>query len=274
MRKKNLSKILTTGTLKQRALLLAEEIAQGKYGTEETVGEDKALLTTEEFRELVNSFKEPKELALYNKFKKADETVTNALLNLQGLTQEILSLKSTIRGYVLLWNALENSELMANFILGEIEEEQRIEIAKKVKRNINFLMADVEADVEGFLDFNTTHSTEKETNLYKYIQETREATKQQIIKFISWREAIVNYMDETGFKVKTYQNLIKKMTDKVTKPAVVLSKYQTNDTMFLDDPNPFLDKFKHIYNSTVDTGKLVVNDEVKEWFKLNFLDDE
>ena len=45
MSKKDISKILTTGSAKQRALLLAEDIARGKYNTD-------TILTDHEFNEL------------------------------------------------------------------------------------------------------------------------------------------------------------------------------------------------------------------------------
>ena len=55
MSKKDISKILTTGSAKQRALLLAENIARGKYSQER-------LLTDHEINQLSESFKKPNEI--------------------------------------------------------------------------------------------------------------------------------------------------------------------------------------------------------------------
>ena len=57
MAKKDIGKILTTGSLKQRILLIAEDIARGKYFQEK-------LLTDSDFNQLSNSFKKPNEIKL------------------------------------------------------------------------------------------------------------------------------------------------------------------------------------------------------------------
>ena len=90
MAKKDIGKILLTGSPKQRILLIVEDIARGKHF-------QKKLLTDTEFTQLSNSFIKPNEIKLYNEFRKLDETVTSAIINLQGkLFEELMNYLSLI----------------------------------------------------------------------------------------------------------------------------------------------------------------------------------
>ena len=115
MAKKDIGKILTTGSTKQRLLLLAEDNARAKYSQER-------LLTDHEINQLSNSFKKPNEIKLWNEFRRLDDTVTNAIVNLQGLKFEVLMNYSNLRGYILVWNSIENTELLVNSVLHEIKD--------------------------------------------------------------------------------------------------------------------------------------------------------
>jgi len=114
MAKKDIGKILTTGSPKQRILLIAEERARSKFFKER-------LLTEGEFNQLSNSFKKPNEIKLWNEFRSLDETITNAIINLQGKMFEVLMNYSNLRGYILVWNTIENAELLVNSVLHEIK---------------------------------------------------------------------------------------------------------------------------------------------------------
>jgi hypothetical protein len=74
MSKKDIGKILTTGTARQRLLLIAEDRARIIYG------EDR-LLTEGDFNRLLGSFKKPNEIKLYNQFLGYTKAVNNAILN-------------------------------------------------------------------------------------------------------------------------------------------------------------------------------------------------
>ncbi len=78
MSKKDIGKLLTTGTAKQRLLLIAEDRARVTYGEER-------ILTDSDFNKLLDSFKKPNEIKLYNQFLGYGKAVNNSLLNLQGL---------------------------------------------------------------------------------------------------------------------------------------------------------------------------------------------
>ena len=104
MAKKDIGKILTTGSTKQRLLLLAEDNARAKYSQER-------LLTDHEINQLSESFKKPNEIQLWNKWLKVDRVVTSAIMNLQGLKFEVLMHYSNLRGYILVWETIPEYSL-------------------------------------------------------------------------------------------------------------------------------------------------------------------
>ena len=115
MSKKDISKILTKGSPLQRLLLIAEDVARGRYSKDK-------ILSDREFNNISDSFKTPKELALWNKWKRIDEKIANAVMNLQGLKFEVLMDLSNLRGYILVLNSVENAELLVNSVLHEVKD--------------------------------------------------------------------------------------------------------------------------------------------------------
>ena len=115
MAKKDIGKILTTGSPKQKILLIAEDRARHRYFQEE-------LLTDSDFNQLFNSLKKPNEIKLWKEFRELDETVSNAIVNLQGILFEVKMNYSNLRGYILVWNSIENAELLVNSVLHEIKD--------------------------------------------------------------------------------------------------------------------------------------------------------
>ena len=113
MSKKDISKILTSGTPKQRLQIAIENVARNKFRRE-------GLITDHEAHQLSNSFKTPSEIKLWNRGLKFDRIMSNGLMNLQGLKYETLMHISNLRGYILVWNTLEEAETLTNHILHEL----------------------------------------------------------------------------------------------------------------------------------------------------------
>jgi hypothetical protein len=233
MAKKDINKLLTTGSPKQRLLLIAEDIARGKYF------QDK-LLTDHEFNQLSESFKKPNEIKLYNEFRKADDTVTNAIINLQGLKFEVLMNYSNLRGYILVWNSIENTELLVNSILHEIKDpKERRLIAERGAKGINLLFSKAEPDPEGYLEikvdfektsyrgkkYNEEPEPTKKYSLWYVMNNVKKEVESSVIKYLSWERALLDYMEDKGFNVKTYKNQIKDITSQIYKPIIGCAKY-------------------------------------------------
>lgn len=280
MAKRNIGKILTTGSTKQRLLLIAEDIARGKYF------QDK-LLTASEFNQLSNSFKKPNEIKLYNEFRNLDETVTNAIINLQGLKFEVLMNYSNLRGYILVWNSMENTELLVNSVLHEIKDvKERKRIAEDGAKGIDLLFSKTEPDQEGYIeikvDFEKDSYTDKdgdykpiktkEFSLWYVMNNVKKEVETSVIKYLSWESATLDFMEERGFNVKTYKEQIKQMTTQVYSPIIGWAKYSGELRTGL--PHPRLEEIIKKYAISPNIDELKVDEAQYNWFRRYFLDGE
>ena len=265
MAKKNIDKVLTSGSPKQRLLLIAEEIARGKYFKER-------LLTEGEFNKLNESFRKPNEVKLWNEFRNLDDTITNAIINLQGKMFEVLMNYSNLRGYILVWNTIENAELLVNSVLHEIKnQEERRRIAKAGATDVNILLVKTEPDQEGYIDINIDPKEEK-INLRYAMNNVKKEVETSVIQYLSWERATLDFMEERGFNVKTYKEQIKIMTAKIYEPIIGWDKYSGEIPPPLSYPR--LERIVKKYAICPNMDDLKVDEEEYNWFKRYFLDGE
>ena len=285
MAKKDISKLLTTGSPKQRILLIAEDIARGKYS------QDK-LLTDHEFNQLSESFKKPNEIKLWNEFRRLDETVANAINNLQGVKFEVLMNYSNLRGYILVWNSIENTELLVNSVLHEIKDpKERKRIAEDGAKDIDLLFSKTEPDQEGYIEIKVDFEKDsykdengkligykekprktKEYSLWYVMNNVKKEVENSVIKYLSWETALLDFMEDKGFNVKTYKENIKQMTTQVYSPIIGWAKYSGELNTGL--PHPRLDEIIKKYAICPNVGELKVDEAMYSWFKVNILGDE
>ena len=265
MAKKNIDKVLTSGSPKQRLLLIAEERARGKYFK-------KRLLTEGEFNKLNESFRKPNEVKLWNEFRNLDETITNAIVNLQGKMFEVLMNYSNLRGYILVWNTIENAELLVNSVLHEIKnQEERRRIAKAGATDVNILLVKTEPDQEGYIDINIDPKEEKISLRYA-MNNVKKEVETSVIRYLSWERATLDFMEERGFNVKTYKEQLKKMTAKIYEPIIGWDKYSGEISSLLSHPR--LERIAKKYAICPNMDDLKVDEEEYNWFKRYFLDGE
>lgn len=273
MTKKDISKILTTGSPKQRMLLIAEEIARSKCFKEE-------LLTETEFEQLAKSFKKPSEIRLWNEFRKLDDIVTNAIVNLQGKMFEVLMNYSNLRGYILVWNTIENAELLVNSVLHAIKDpKERKQIAKNATKGIHILFSKTEQDEEGYIEIKVDgykdKPRKKEYSLWYVMNNVKKEVETSAIKYLSWEKAILDFMEERGFNVKTYKEQIKKMTNRVYRPIIGFAKYSGElDTNLPNSGNPRMEKIIKKYTICPNLKEIKIDEEEYNWFRRYFLDGE
>jgi len=285
MVKKDIGKLLTTGSPKQRLLLIAEDIARGKYF------EDK-LLTDHEFNQLSESFKKPNEIKLWNEWRRIDETVANAINNLQGVKFEVLMNYSNLRGYILVWNSIENTELLVNSVLHEIKDpKDRKRIAEDGAKGIDLLFSKTEPDQEGYIEIKVDFEKDsykdengerigfkdkprktKEYSLWYVMNNVKKEVENSVIKYLSWETALLDFMEDKGFNVKTYKENIKQMTTEVYSPIIGWAKYSGELNTGL--PHPRLEEIIKKYAICPNIGELKVDEAMYSWFKVNILGDE
>lgn len=278
MSKKDISKILTSGTPKQRLQIAIENIARQKFGRE-------GLITDHEAHQLSNSFKTPSEIKLWNKGLKFDRIMSNGLMNLQGLKYETLMHISNLRGYILVWNTLEEAETLTNHILHEVKNKgERIKIASESSKIAEFLFTEIETDKEGYLniniDFEKEDYKEKGTKTNRYslwhvMNNVRTQVITSAIRYISWSKACEDFMEEEGFSIKMYKEIIKNMDEDVYKPVIGWTKYREDEESFIPDiKSKRVDKLKSSYNIAPNLIALEVDINEYNSFMNNFLRDE
>ena len=285
MAKKDIGKILTTGSAKQRAILYWEDIARGKCFQEK-------LLTDSDRIQLSNSFKKPNEIKLWNEFRKLDDTVTNAIVNLQGVLFEVLMNYSNLRGYILVWNSIENAELLVNSVLHEIKDpKERKRIAEDGAKGIDLLFSRTEPDQEGYIeikvdfekdsyrdengeriDFKDKPRKTKEYSRWYVMKNVKKEVETSVIKYLSWERATLDFMEERDFNVKTYKQQIKQMTTQVYRPIIGWAKYSGELNTGL--PHPRLEEIVKKYAICPNIGELKVDEAQYNWFRRHFLDGE
>ena len=107
MARKSTSEIIESGTPKQRIKLFIDDQARKKF-------DKKRILNDEESLRLFDSFTTAKERDLLEKWRQLDKIVTASLKNLEGLKFNVLMNYSNLRGYILVWNTLEETEILIN----------------------------------------------------------------------------------------------------------------------------------------------------------------
>jgi hypothetical protein len=282
MSKRDIGKLLTTGTARQRLLLIAEDRARIIYG------EDR-ILTDSDFNKLLDSFKKPNEIKLYNQFLKYTKSVNNGILNLQGLKYEVAMHYSNLRGYILLFNSFENSEILVNSILNEIKDPVERERLAKIGASVNStLFSETVVDKEGFIDIQT--SFEKETwidengkqlkkpiinnshSLWEVMNNVKRKAEATACKYLSWEKALLDFMEDKGFNIKTYKEKINLLSTEVWAPIIHWGKYYgMNNTGF---NKPRLDKLMSKYKIAPDRDLYKVDEAEYKFFRQEIIGDE
>jgi len=276
MAKKDISKILTTGSLKQKLLLVAEQRARHTYGKE-------LILTDHEYNQLSDSFKKSNEIKLWNEWNKHAVKVVGAISNLQGLMFEVQVNYSNLRGYILVWNSIENAELLVNSVLHEIKDpKERKRIAESGAKGVDLLFSKTAPDEEGYIDIKIDFEKQtykgkeseitKEYSLLYVMNNVKEEATASAIRFLSWRQAILDYMEENNFNIKTYKEILQGFTDRVYTPIIGWAKYSGEINTRL--PHPQVEKLLKKYAITPKIEELEVNEEEYNRFKIDFLGDE
>jgi len=223
MSKKDISKIIDTGTAKQKVLLLTEDVAKRKSGMA-------PILSEEAFQVLLSSISKPNEVRLYNQFRKIDHAVTIGLYVLNQSRMIYRMHISDLRGYALLWESYQRAEETANMILHEItDEDERSRIAKKAASHTAFVLANPTVDKEGYLEIKVKDLHKKDDDsLLKAIAAVRGDAEKELGRTLGYAHALLDYMSERGFKVPTYYDKVKDIIKDVQSDKAVWPKYSSH----------------------------------------------
>jgi len=196
---KNISKILTKGSAKQRVILLANEIGERGYS-------GKSNLTDKELDELMDSFKSPDENKIYEKFRRQEELIRNVIGALGQIQNAFLERKSSLDGYIYLKFAYGDVEDILNSLLDTVREDphytKRLEKKLlKVLKNRNLMFSTIEVEDNNNILIN---SGGEERGLDIMIETITNQAIDILIQYKTMLKAVRDSIKETGFKVEAY----------------------------------------------------------------------
>jgi len=225
MNKKDVSKVLAQGSAKQRVMILAEDIAQYRLTR-------KGFLTDSETRALADSFKKDSEIKLYNRLIDFDKRVTHVLSYLHQLQLAYEGSIGYLTGYCLLWNSYQREEENYNQLLHDIKDKATRKKAIRTLITASPLLATtVAGKEEGTINILTTG--EKKHDIEDLIALYSERATAQVKDAKALAMAILEYMDEERFNVKTYKNEVIKVLEALSQDRAVLPRYSRMQTLDL-----------------------------------------
>jgi len=223
MNKKDISKILASGTARQKYLLIAEDTARARHSLSR-------ILTDAEVRALVDSIKTPQEIKAYNRLREADKLIMNSLSIL--IQFRILYSKTIVEldKFTLLWDSYQTTEELVNYILMETKNPQdRQAIAEKaVIRTGRYIVVNpIEVDKYGFIKIDIRYKGKKKQNIST--EEALEILKKralyELVELKSLAQAMLDYMEDKGLSIKLYKDIIKEQLRLAMAEKSALPKY-------------------------------------------------
>lgn len=221
MIKKDISRVLTQGTAKQRVMIIAEDIAQYRLTR-------KGFLTDAETRALADSFKTNSEIKLYNRFIDFDKRVTHVLSYLRQLRLAHEVSIGHLTGYCLLWSEYQREEEMFNQLLTLIKDKAtRKEALKLILKGSGSqpILAEVVAGEDGLITIETKDRATRKHSLEELIGVYKERALEQLKDAKALATAILEYMDEEGFNVKTYRDTVIETLEALSTDRAIMPKY-------------------------------------------------
>jgi hypothetical protein len=200
---------------------------------------------------------------------------------------------SNLRGYILVWNSIENAELLVNSVLHEIKDpKERKRIAEGGAKGIDLLFSKTEPDKEGYIDikvdFEKNSYTDEKGNWISYKDKPRKTKEFSLleimnnvkreattsaIKWLSWEKALNDYIEEQGFNVKTYKDKIQDMRDEVYTPIIGWAKYYGEINIGVEI-NPKINELLKKYSICPNIDELEIDKKEYDFFKNVILGDE
>ena len=227
MAKKDLSKILKTGSVKQRLKLMDECRADTSLGIDPP-------LTDKEIDELSDSFQSAEEIRLYNRhlrtYRAFREFISGAEVS-YGYYKEAIAY---ITGFTLLWDTYERSEELINSVIAQVKDKKtKSLIRKQFADRHHFLYADIEADKEGFLRFFTDNNSERKKarksqedySIEGILRLWKVKAEQSARHTKTFAKVLLDYMEETGYKPKAFYDRLTDILEGVSEDKALFPKF-------------------------------------------------
>lgn len=211
MNKPDISKILATGTPKQKLKLIAEDDALAERGFKE-------VLTEKEYNTIIQSFKTPQDRALLNKLRDNQKTLLHAVQNMDALFFASKFHLAELAGYCVLWDAIQKTEIKVNLALDGIEDvKKRKKIAEEVKKAETLILTKEVVDKEGYIELRVgeigdryiSGEPDQSFNLMAYMTVIRGRALREINNFLAYTKVLKDWMRKEDLRPSTHADHIK-----------------------------------------------------------------
>ncbi len=232
MAKKDLSKILKTGSLKQRIKLLDEVRAEMSFRRE--------VLSDREHQELIDSFVKPEEVRLYNRHLRTFRAFRDFLASLESIHNSYKEAIAYITGFVLLWDTYERSEELLNSVIAQVKDKKTKDlILKQFSDRHHFLYADIDIDKEGFLRFHTDNRNHKKRgkprggdySIEGILQLWKEKAEERARYTKTFAKVLLDYMEEADYKPKAFYHQALATLGDVETDKALLPKFSKQEAI-------------------------------------------
>lgn len=271
MVKKDISKILMEGSPRQRVVLLSTDSYQ-EYLSEKQIKKDaKPLLTAEERQNLIDSFKTPQEIKLYNKYAKVNRNLGYLLLVLSETKLRYDEAIAYITGFAISWQDYQFVEQTFNNILYEVKEKKiKDKIKKTILRLSPFMFAGVEEDKEGFIRV-LIDSDNGKIRLKELIEGFSNKATDVLVQAKSYIKAIRDYLTEEDFLIQCLEDILNHYEKKFQEDRAIYPKYSKRQMQKFTDDGFFMFGFGHLATTKGITVPKQLSKETREKLE-NMLD--
>lgn len=223
MNKKDISKILASGTARQKYLLIAEDTARARHSLSR-------ILTDAEVRALVDSIKTPQEAKVYNSLRAADRVIVQTIATLIYFRALYSKTIGNLDKLTLLWESYQNAEELVNFVLMEIKDPQeRAEIAKRAaaKKNYNLVLHALDIDKDGYIrvDISDLRSKKHNLSMEEMLGTISKRALYELVEVKSLAQAMLDYMGDKGLSIKLYRDTIQEQIKLAMAEQSIIQKY-------------------------------------------------
>ena len=268
---KDISKILTKGSPRQRIILLSTDSLQEYLAMTGIKPDAKKILTDGERQNLFDSFKTPQEIRLYNKYAKINRDVPYFLMLLKETQLNYNEAIAYLIGLTNSWHDYEFTEQTFNYILDEVKEKKLKNKIKKIILNESpFIYADLKD--EGNSVKLVINSAEKKIRLEGLLEAW--SLKAEIFLRLakSYIKALRDYLTEEDFLIQIFKDILNYYEKIFREDKALIGKYSKRkmDEMrksLKDDKLTTDQKFGKI----IKTGTKLYSDKEDDYFDKYFV---
>lgn len=221
---KDISKILTKGSPRQRSVLLTTDSLQEYLAMTGIKPDAKTILTAGERQNLFGSFKSPQEIRLYNKYAKINRDFPYFLMVLKETQLNYNEAIAYLIGFTTSWSDYEFTEQTFNYILDEVKEKKIKNKIKKIILNFSpFLYADLK-DEGGSVKL-VINSDEKKIRLEGLIKAWSNKATDTLIQAKSYLKAIRDYLTEEDYLIQIFKDILNYYEKDFREDRALIPKY-------------------------------------------------